>query len=58
MHIENGQRATLPETLLAPVPACLTEPVLVQIFLVPTAQPERKKCKYVQFHCSKNTKGP
>jgi hypothetical protein len=40
----------VPETLLPPVPACLTGPVLVQIFLVPTAQPERQKWKY--FHSS------
>ena len=38
-----AQTPTVPETLLPLVPACLTGLVVVQIFLVPTAQPERQK---------------
>ena len=44
------QTPTVPETLLPLVPACLTGLVVVQIFLVPTAQPEKQKWKY--FHSS------
>ena len=40
---KNKQAPNEPETLLALVPPCLTGPVLVQIYLVPAAQPESRK---------------
>jgi hypothetical protein len=40
---------TVPETLLAPVPACLIESALVQINHVPTAQPKTEMWLFAQL---------